>query len=253
MDDILLYFSYIFNGDWLKIYDSIKNKIPVDYEKLEVIKGSIKSKYVTILSSDYPEELKLIDCPPYVLYYRGNYDLLKNKNKISVIGSRNSTPYGESMTKLLVSDLVAKEFVIVSGSARGIDSIAHQAALDLGGGTIAIVAQGIDIVYPKENKNLYESIELKGLIISEYPDGSQPVKSNFPYRNRLIAALCKGILVVEAKVRSGTMITVRYGLSYNKEVFCVPNVANIDSGCNLLIKQGAKLTEKIDDILEEFL
>ncbi|MDD3383454.1 MAG: DNA-processing protein DprA [Bacilli bacterium] len=253
MDDILLYFSYIFNGDWLKIYDSIKNKMPVDYKKLEDIKKSIKSKYVTILSSDYPEELKLIDCPPYVIYYQGNYDLLKTINKISVIGSRENTSYGEKMTNILVSDLVAKGYVIVSGSAKGIDSIAHQKALALNGGTIAIVAQGIDVVYPKENKTLYDSIVRNGLIISEYPDGSKPIKSNFPYRNRLIAALCKGILVVESKIKSGTMITVRYGLSYNKEVFCVPNVANVDSGCNLLIKQGAKLTEKVSDILEEFL
>lgn len=254
MEEILLYFAIKYNGDWNKIYEAIKTKESVNDEDLKEVILNNKEEYITIISDKYPDCLKSISKPPFVLFYKGNIDLIYDKRlKIAVIGSRENTEYGKTMCESLVKDLSNKNVTIISGFARGIDSIAHTEALKNKGSTIAVFGCGINECYPKENKELYSSIlENNGLLISEYPSNTKVEKENFPTRNRIIAAFSHGILVIEAKHRSGTMITVKEGLEYGKDIFCVPQCANIESGCNSLIKGGAKLVTSVNDILDEY-
>lgn len=251
IDEILLYFSYIHNGDWNKIYDSIDRKEKVDQDELDEILTKVKCKFITILSQDYPEELKRIPCPPYVIYYMGNKRILSHKKKISVIGSRQHSDYAENQTRKIVSNLVKSDYVIVSGMAKGIDGIAHWTCLENEGKTIAILGSGFNNIYPKENIELANRIKKDGLILSEYPPDVGPDANNFPIRNRLIAALGQGVVIMEAKEKSGTLITVRYALEYNKDIYCLPYKSYEKSACNLLIKQGAKLIEDANDIIED--
>jgi DNA processing protein len=251
MEEVLLYFSLLHRGDWFKIFNSIKNKDKFDKEKFSQLKLSIKSNYVTILSSNYPTPFRNLEQPPYVIYYQGNYALINHLNKIAVVGSRLSSDYGADVTKKLTTDLIKQNYLIVSGLAKGIDAVAQQAAINLDGLTIGIVGQGIDLPYPKENSDLYQQVIKKGLILSEYPDGVGPSKINFPSRNRLIASISVGIVITEAKINSGTLTTVRHGLNYGKDIFCVPYPIGESSACNILIKQGAKLIESANDIIEE--
>lgn len=254
MRNILLYFVVKYEGDWKNIYQAISSKEKVNMEEVERVVEGIEDKCITILDNNYPCSLKNISCPPFAIFYRGNHELLSDKRlMVAVIGSRVHSDYGEKMTNKLVKELVEKEVIIISGLARGIDAIAHTTCLEHGGKTIAVLGSGIDVCYPKSNKQLYDDIlKNEGLIISEYPSGINPKKDNFPLRNRLIAAFSNGILVVEAKIRSGTMITVNKALEIGKDIFCVPERASEGSGCNKLIKSGAKLTENVQDILEEF-
>jgi DNA processing protein len=251
MDEILLYFSLLHNGDWHKIFHSIKIKEEVNYEKLKIMKQKLTSNYITILSSNYPLAFRQLDQPPYLIFYRGDYSLINFPSKIAVIGSREASEYGFNITKSLVSDLVKANYLIVSGLAKGIDAIAHLQTLNASGKTIAIVGQGLNHIYPSENKPLYQAIETKGLLISEYPDDVLPSKHHFPNRNRLIAALANAIVITEAKTNSGTLTTVRHGLNSGKDIFCVPYPVGNSSACNLLIKQGAKLIESAIDITDE--
>jgi DNA processing protein len=251
MEEVLLYFSLLHRGDWFKIFNSIKNKDKFDKQTFIELKLSLKSNYVTILSSNYPNSFRQLEQPPYVIYYQGNYSLINHLQRIAVVGSRLSSDYGVSVTKRLTTDLIKENYLIISGLAKGIDAIAQQVAISLNGLTIGIVGQGIDLPYPKENSELYQLVINKGLIISEYPDGVAPSKINFPSRNRLIAALSNGIVITEAKVNSGTLTTVRHGLNYGKDIFCVPYPIGESSACNILIKQGAKLIESVNDIIEE--
>jgi DNA processing protein len=251
MEEVLLYFSLLHCGDWFKIFNSIKNKDKFDKERFNQLKLKLKSNYVTILSSNYPTSFRSLEQPPYVIYYRGNYSLINHLQRIAVVGSRLSTDYGVMVTKKLTSDLIKENYLIISGLAKGIDAVAQEAAISLNGLTIGIVAQGIDLPYPKENSELYQLVINKGLILSEYPDGVSPSKINFPSRNRLIATLSNGIVITEAKINSGTLTTVRHGLNYGKDIFCVPYPIGESSACNILIKQGAKLIESVSDIIEE--
>ena len=152
------------------------------------------------------------------------------------------------MTKKLVIDLVNNGYSIISGLAKGIDAIAHKTCLENDGNTIAVIGSGLNYIYPKENYYLYKEIGKNGLIISEYPDFVKPIAFHYPSRNRIIAGICDSILVTEAKNKSGTMITVKYGLDCGKDIFAVPSEACLDSGCNKLIKEGAQLVETIDDL-----
>lgn len=251
MDQVLLYFALLHQGDWFKIFKSIKNKEKVNQEKFEGLKRTLTSNYVTILSTNYPPSFRALEQPPYVIFYRGDYGLINYPNKIAIVGSRDASTYGLEITEQLVKDLVNNNYLIISGLAKGIDAKAHRMTLASQGYTIAIVGQGINYIYPHENKDLYLLIENKGLILSEYPDGVAPIKVNFPNRNRLIAALSGGVVITEAKQHSGTLTTVKHALNYGKDVFCVPYLANQGSACNQLIKQGAKLIETSADILED--
>lgn len=247
--DLLLYLVIKYEGRYDDILFAIQNKLPFEKTEAIGIGKKVKSKYVTIMDSDYPKCLKNVYHPPLVLFYYGDLSLLDDIDKnVAVVGSRNYSPYGEKMTKEIVTSL-SSNFNIVSGLAKGIDSIAHSACIKNKGKTIGILGCGIDYIYPKENYELIEEVKNNHLLISEYPNVIPPQKDNFPLRNRLIACVSKGVIITEASVRSGTMITASHAVCQGKEVLCVPYTAESHSGCNHLIKEGAYLIEDADDAL----
>lgn len=201
---------------------------------------------------NYPQLLKEISNPPVVLFCKGNIDLLELP-KLAIVGSRNATEVGRQLSSDIATNLAISDFCIVSGMARGIDSCAHQGALNVSGKTIAVLGTGVDVCYPKRAQSLYREIEEHGLLISEYLPGASALASNFPRRNRIISGLSMGTIVVEAEQKSGSLITAKYALEQNREIFAVPgSVFNeLSKGCHALIKQGAKLIENCEDIFAE--
>lgn len=202
---------------------------------------------------EYPVRLKEIFDPPPVLWLRGDPAHLARPG-IAVVGTRRPSPYGMGMSEMLSRDLAARNIVILSGMARGIDTAAHKGALAVHGATVAVWGTGIDVIYPKENKSLAEQIiQSGGTIISELPLGTFPAPQNFPKRNRIISGLSVGVLVVEAAENSGTRVTARCAIEQNRDVYAVPgNVTNKNSwGPNTLIKQGARLTATWEDVWED--
>ena len=209
--------------------------------------------FITAQDDDYPARLLEIYDPPAVLWVRGNVALL-SRSGIAVVGTRAPSVYGSGMAELLARDLANRGLAILSGMARGVDTAAHKGALDAGGKTVAVWGTGLDVVYPKENKKLAESIILSGgTIVTEYPMGTFPAPQNFPIRNRILSGLSVGVLVIEAAEYSGTRITARCAMEQNRDVYAVPgNVTNKNSwGPNTLIKQGAKLTATWEDVWED--
>lgn len=205
---------------------------------------------ITIQDNEYPKMLKEIHDPPISLYIKGNKNILNNKS-IGIIGCRDATEYGIKASKYFAYNLAKENLNIVSGLAKGIDSYSHIGAVCAKGKTIAIIGSGLDITYPKENEYLYKKIvETDGCIISEYPIGTKPNKMNFPARNRIISGLSKAIIVIEAKEKSGTLITVDFALEQGRDIYVVPgNINSINSiGTNELIKQGAKIATTYKDI-----
>jgi len=200
----------------------------------------------------YPSRLKEIYDYPPILYVRGSL-LPEDEWCLAVVGTRRATVYGRQVTEEIVTDLTRSKITIVSGLARGIDSIAHQSALEAGGRTIAVLACGLDIVYPSENANLARRIIQQGALISEYPLGTSPRAENFPRRNRIMSGLSLGVLVTEAGTTSGAMITAHLALEQNREVLAVPGsiLSPVSSGTNQLIQEGARLVRNHNDILEE--
>jgi len=201
----------------------------------------------------YPGRLLEIFDPPSVLWVRGNVALLERAG-LAVVGTRKPTPYGQGMATALSRDLARRGLVIFSGMARGVDTAAHNGALEAGGATVAVWGTGIDVVYPRENKDLAERILAgNGAIVSEFPLGAFPAPQNFPIRNRTLSGLSVGVLVVEAAEHSGTRITARCALEQGRDVYAVPgNATNVNSwGPNTLIKQGAKLTATWEDVWED--
>lgn len=212
-----------------------------------------KASLTTIYDECYPKKLRDIYGAPAILYYKGTLDGIDNLS-ISIVGSRKATSYGKWAAEKFASELAALGVNIVSGLAAGIDSVAHRSALKSGAKTIGIIGCGIDIIYPKFNERLYSELEEKGgVVITEYPFGMQPMPNNFHDRNRIISGLSDGVLVIEAQEKSGTLITAGHAANQGKEIFAVPG--NIDSlysrGTNSLIRDGAKLTISVDDIIEE--
>ena len=200
----------------------------------------------------FPTRLKEIYDVPPVLYVRGAITP-EDEWTIAVVGTRRATIYGREVTERIVTDLVRNRITVVSGLARGIDSIAHRTALEAGGRTIAVFACGLDEVYPPENVKLAQSIMEHGALVSEYPLGTRPKKEHFPLRNRIMSGLSLGVLVIEGDVNSGAMITAERALEQNREVFAVPGsiLSPTSTGTNRLIKEGAKLVNDVQDILEE--
>lgn len=248
--EVLLYFSLKFVGDYDKMIEAIRNKVKIDEEDYDNVIHNFVGDFVTIVDQDYPEAFKKIYQPPLVFYYRGDKSLLTDLSKaIAVVGTRKPSDYGEKMTEQIVRDLVREQHLIISGMAKGIDTFAHEAALESGGKTIAVLGSGINFPYPSQNAKLYQRIIQEGLVISEYPLDTRPQKEFFPHRNRLVAGLAKGVLVTEANIRSGTLITVGASLANGGDIFCVPSRASEDSGTNRLIKDGAYLVESAMDIM----
>ncbi len=206
---------------------------------------------MTLLDDDYPDSLKHIYRPPFVLFYYGDLSLVQDMKKIvGVIGAREHTDYGKTMTQIMVKE-ISKEMIVISGLAKGIDSLAHKVAIDNDGKTIAVLGTAIDNCYPKTNIDLYNKIKKDHLLISEYPPGATNIVNGFPDRNRLIAGLSSGLLIIEAKEHSGTSNTAMHTIGQGKIVCCVPERAGVDSLCNKLISQGATMVTSGKDVLYE--
>ena len=208
-----------------------------------------KVKVITILDGGYPQRLKEIYLPPIVLFYRGNLSLI-NQRAVAVVGSRDHSKYAKDCIREIIPALVKDDIVVISGLARGVDTLAHEETLKADGNTIAVIGSGLDVVYPPENSKLYDVIAKRGLILSEYPLQSRPLKFHFPYRNRIIAGLSHGVCVIEAKEKSGSLITANLALSENRDVFAVPgSIFSIHSkGTNSLIEAGACLVSSGETI-----
>jgi DNA processing protein len=211
------------------------------------------ARLVPISDPAYPARLKHIFDPPIALFTRGSRLELLQSIPLGVVGTRRPTVYGTAATERLFADLAHAGLTIVSGMARGIDTAAHRAALDIGGDTVAVLGCGVDLVYPAENRKLSAEIAEKGLVVSEFPMGSPAYPQNFPIRNRIISGMSVGVLVVEGAQYSGSSITAKMALEQEREVFAVPGsiMSKMSWGPNLLIKQGAKLVQEWNDVLVE--
>ncbi|MEY3759513.1 MAG: DNA-protecting protein DprA [Pseudomonadota bacterium] len=207
---------------------------------------------ITFNDANYPAQLKEIADPPPLLFVRGNADLLSHP-QIAIVGSRNPSSLGEETAFNFAKTLSRHGFVITSGLALGIDAASHRGALNAKGYTVAVTGTGLDRVYPARHKDLATEIVNTGVMISEFPPGTTAKANHFPRRNRIISGLCQGLLVVEAAKQSGSLITARMALEQNREVFAIPGSIHnpLARGCNALIRQGAKLVETTQDILEE--
>lgn len=221
----------------------------------ELMTAEIKHvKLITMEDKEYPYNLKQIEDYPPILYALGNIDLLKNDNAVAMVGSRNASISACRLAEKLATDLSLKNIVVVSGLARGIDAAAHSGALSANGNTIAVLGTGIDVVYPKENQKLYEDMAKNGLIISEFPFRTKAQASHFPRRNRIVSGLSKGTLVIEASLRSGSLITAHQALDQGRDVYAVPGAPYDDrcAGCNKLLREGALLVENAEDVINNF-
>ncbi|MFH1074113.1 MAG: DNA-processing protein DprA [Candidatus Firestonebacteria bacterium] len=219
--------------------------------ELKMLK-KLEVRVITIMDEEYPSSLKYISDPPYLLYVKG---VLQPEDGISigVVGCRNPTGYGKICAERFTLKLIERGFTVISGLARGIDTICHKAAVGVKGRNIAVLGSGFGRLYPPENRNLTEEIALCGAVVSEFSMFTGPDRFNFPRRNRLISGMSLGVLVIEAREVSGALITARYALEQNREVFALPgNISSEESkGPNGLIRQGAKLVMSVEDILEE--
>jgi DNA processing protein len=207
----------------------------------------------TFVDKEYPSLLKQIYQPPWALFSKGDLSLLEMEPKLAVVGSRQATAYGKSAINFIFPGLLSKGVVIVSGLARGIDKISHETAIDHNGKTIAVIAGGLYHIYPKENEELAFRLMKNQLIVSEYPPDTRPERWHFPMRNRIISGLAAGTLIIEAKQKSGSLITANYAVNEGREVFALPGSIfnHCSNGTNELIQQGAKLVMNAEDILEE--
>ena len=227
----------------------IEEQLEKDLSNLEKIGGRI----VTVWDDEFPPLLKKIFYPPLILYFKGSFED-KDNYSIAVVGTRQPTSYGKIQAEKICEDLVLQGITIVSGMARGIDSIAHKTALKNGGRTVAVMGSGLDVIYPPENKKLFDEIAENGLIISEFNLGTNPDAPNFPKRNRIISGLSLGTVIIETGITGGAMQTARLSLDQNREVFAIPGNLGVRQaeGNNLLIQRGeAELIRSSEDILIE--
>jgi len=232
---------------------SQKDSIQIFLEKELKVLDKMGARILTVWDEDFPPLLKKIYDPPLVLNVLGQFDE-KDKYSIAVVGTRLPTNYGKIQVEKIVADLVEQNITIVSGMARGIDSVAHSTALKNNGRTIAVIGSGLDVIYPAENKKLFNEIKEKGVIISEFNLGTLPNAENFPKRNRIISGLTLGTLVIETAVTGGAMQTARLALDQNREVFAIPGNLGVkqSEGTNMLIQRGeAELIKSAEDILTE--
>lgn len=222
----------------------------LEAEQEKIVKHGIRM--IPFTHPDYPKNLKNISDPPLLLYLTGTL-IPEDRFSIAVVGSRRNSTYGENCCRAIVNTLAKSGFTITSGMARGIDTLAHKCALRCKGRTIAVLGNGLDVCYPRENKELMKQIPLSGALLSEYPMTTPPREKNFPERNSVIAGLSLGVLVVEAAEKSGSLITARAGLEENRSVYAVPGniFQKTCQGTNALLRQGAQLVRSGEDILED--
>jgi DNA processing protein len=225
---------------------------PLTVERVQRGLAAYRDTTLTLADDDYPELLRHLPDPPLALFYRGNTALLK-KPAVAMVGSRRASAYGLNAARHLAGQLAIAGVTVISGLARGIDAASHEAALDAGGDTIAVLGTGIDVVYPRSNKKLFRAIEERGLIVTEFAPAMPPLSANFPIRNRIISGLAMATVIVEATGRSGSLITARTAAEQGRNVCAVPGTifAAGAEGTNRLIQYGAKLVHDVNDILEE--
>jgi len=227
----------------------ILDRANAEIERVEKLGGSI----ITRDDEDYPRLLRELYDPPIALYVRGDLVSATGRPCLAMVGSRRASTYGTNTGQRLARDLAARGLTIVSGLARGVDAAAHRGALAGGCLTVAVIGTGLDATYPKEHSRLADEIATQGAVVSEFPLGTPPLAQNFPYRNRVLAGLCFGVLVVEAAEHSGSLITARLAAEQGREVFAVPGQITSPNGFgpNSLIKDGAKLVSGWQDVIEE--
>ena len=233
------------------LWDALQSK-----QLAQKVRQNLKvSHFLTILDKRYPSQLQEIYSPPVVLFYQGDIELLDSKKLLGVVGARQCSSYALQALTQLLPNVIQQQLVLVSGLAKGVDGLTHQLALKHHGKTIAVIGNGLDISYPSCNRALQTQIAHAGLLLSEYPLESRPLKYHFPLRNRIIAGLCQTVLVVEARHHSGSLITANLALQENRNVLALPERINdINSmGCNELVAAGAKPVLNSNDILEEFI
>lgn len=240
----------ILSLDQIERIISTRNNNYLDRLLLKIEEDNIN--VITIADKNYPKSLNNIYNKPMVIYTKGDYRE-EDTLSIGIVGSRKATAYGKWACEKFTKELANLGVTIISGLATGIDSVAHKTAIDAGGRTIGVLGNGIDKIYPKNNLNLYKEVAEYGCIMTEFPFGTEPLNYNFPQRNRIISGLSLGIVVIEAKEKSGSLITAHHALEQGKDVFALPgNINSIYSGgTNKLIKDGAKPLLDIDDIIEE--
>lgn len=244
--------EYIVSAVGENVYNTVYNS--ADQKYLDYVLSELENKNVravTIDSEDYPETLKVIPHPPLVLYAKGDVKLLKEK-AFSIVGSRKSLPASIKLAESYSEALLGAGFNLVTGIAEGVDRAVLQTAVHCGGKAISVIAGGFDNVYPKTNADLLEKVIVNGLAVSEYPPNTVPKPFHFPVRNRIIAALGVGALIVSGAKKSGTLYTAEYAEEYGKDLFAIPYSVGIASGegCNDLIKRGAMLTDTPEDVLD---
>ncbi|NLK95645.1 MAG: DNA-protecting protein DprA [Clostridiales bacterium] len=250
-EEIFKNFQKIFNCNTLFKNKKVHN-IKEELIKAEKILDFINKNNISVLfynDEDYPTALKQINEPPYGLFYKGNISLLNNRI-VAIVGSRYCSNYGIEVTKLLTNNLNSFNITIISGGAKGIDTVSHRTSLNCNGNTIVVLGCGIDIAYPYENFNLFKQIEKEGLIISEFSPGTKPYGYNFPRRNRIISGLSELVIVVEASIKSGSLITATLAAEQGREVMAVPGsiLYKGSEGCNKLISEGAEIITSLDDV-----
>ena len=240
--EAIAYYAYRYAGNWDKIAAAVKRE-----ERPEPVR--IPEPYITIADAAYPARLRQLDCPPWVLFFRGRIELLQ-KPMITVVGSRKLTGYGRYLTEYC-STLLAKRYVLVSGMAKGADACVHRTALKEGS-TIGVIGSGLDHCYPAENRDLYRAMKQDHLVLSEYPHFVPVRKEHFPWRNRILAALGSCVVVTQAENRSGTMITVNEALALGRDVCCFPWPFEdpCGAGCDRLIQEGAQVIWSREQIME---
>jgi DNA processing protein len=234
----------------------VAGRSPIQPEQVYAQHLAKNPQFWTPADADYPKLLLEIPSPPPILYYRGKVNSQENQGKIpaiAMVGTRHPTEHGKRWTANISAALAQSGFTIVSGMAKGIDGVAHSACLKVSGRTIAVLGTGIDVVYPANHRSLYDEIMAKGLILSEYPAGTKPDRSNFPARNRIIAGLCRATLVMEAPTRSGSLITSHYAMDFNRDVYTLPNSPEQQqsSGCLDLIRRGAGMILSEKSLIED--
>lgn len=234
-------------------FNKNKNKYSEEYKRMLDLCDKKKIKIITILDEQYPVNLKNIYDAPVILYYKGKL-FKEDAYSLSIVGTRYPSEYGKNACQKFVNELSELKIPVISGMARGIDALSHKVCLDNGNITYAVLGSGVDVIYPPDNKNIYDMISENGAVISEFEIGAKPDKVNFPRRNRIISGISLGTLIIETGLRGGSRITAEFALDQNKEIFAVPGYiySKKSEGCNNMIKKGmAKLVENADDIISE--